>query len=65
MLRKLLHSNSLNFYIFIHLMVYHQMCLFEYMHFPEERTMRGSVIQKLNHETLIYKYKKLGQLNKS
>ena len=41
------------------------MCLFEYMHFPGERTMRGSVIQKLNHETLIFKYKKLGQLNKS
>ena len=56
MLRKRLHSNSLNFYIFIRLMVYHQMCLFEYMHFPEERTMRRSVIQKLNPGTLTYKY---------
>lgn len=32
------------------------MCLFEYMHFPEERTMRRSVIQKLNPGTLTYKY---------
>lgn len=32
------------------------MCLFEYMHFPEEGTLRGSVIQKLNHERLTYKY---------